>query len=235
MIPVAEIFGPTIQGEGSVIGKKTMFVRTYGCDYRCKWCDSAFTWDGTERPTLMKPEAIVERLFELGGDGFNHVTISGGNPALIGDSMESLIDILQSCGIRVGLETQGSRWKDWFYKIDDLVISPKPPSSGMDTDFDMLTMICERLMMVEGNYSLKVVVFDDRDFEYAKMVHRMFPKIPFYLSVGNDRVNAQDDITSALLARLKWLVEKVIADPEMNSVAVLPQLHTLIWGNERGV
>ena len=46
-IPVMEIFGPTIQGEGMVIGQKTMFVRTAGCDYSCSWCDSAFTWDGT--------------------------------------------------------------------------------------------------------------------------------------------------------------------------------------------
>ncbi|MDF0142324.1 7-carboxy-7-deazaguanine synthase QueE, partial [Staphylococcus pseudintermedius] len=44
-IPVLEIFGPTIQGEGRVIGRKTMFVRTAGCDFRCSWCDSKFTWD----------------------------------------------------------------------------------------------------------------------------------------------------------------------------------------------
>ncbi|PFV11560.1 7-carboxy-7-deazaguanine synthase QueE, partial [Bacillus cereus] len=41
-IPVLEIFGPTIQGEGMVIGQKTMFIRTAGCDYSCSWCDSAF-------------------------------------------------------------------------------------------------------------------------------------------------------------------------------------------------
>lgn len=234
MIPVAEIFGPTIQGEGPVIGKKTMFVRTYGCDYRCVWCDSAFTWDRSERPVRMKPQAIIDRLFELGGEGFNHVTISGGNPALIGDDMDLLIDLLHSRGIRVGLETQGSRWQDWLYKVDDLVISPKPPSSRMITDFDILADICERLME-KGNHSLKVVVFDDRDFEYAKAIHRMFPGVPFYLSVGNDRVNADGDITPALLDRLKWLAGKVIADPDMNDVCVLPQLHTLIWGNERGV
>lgn len=48
-IPVLEIFGPTIQGEGMVIGQKTMFVRTAGCDYSCSWCDSAFTWDGSAK------------------------------------------------------------------------------------------------------------------------------------------------------------------------------------------
>lgn len=40
-IPVLEIFGPTIQGEGMVVGQKTMFIRTAGCDYSCAWCDSA--------------------------------------------------------------------------------------------------------------------------------------------------------------------------------------------------
>src|SRR5690606_39988469 len=51
-IPVIEIFGPTIQGEGMVIGQKTMFVRTAGCDYSCSWCDSAFTWDGSGKSLI---------------------------------------------------------------------------------------------------------------------------------------------------------------------------------------
>ena len=51
-IPVLEVFGPTIQGEGRVIGRKTMFVRTAGCDYRCSWCDSAFTWDGSAKEDI---------------------------------------------------------------------------------------------------------------------------------------------------------------------------------------
>lgn len=232
MIPVLEIFGPTIQGEGSVIGQKTMFVRTAGCDYRCSWCDSAFTWDGSEKPEMMEPADVIDRLFQEGGTEFNHVTISGGNPALIGKSMGVLIDLLHSWRIRVGLETQGSRWQDWFPKVDDLVISPKPPSSGMETDFDILTGILNRLT---GGHSLKVVVFDDRDFLYAKKVHRMFPGVPFFLSVGNDHVNDDGDIVPALLNRLEWLTEKVMADPDMNDARVLPQLHALLWGNRRGV
>ena len=39
-IAISEIFGPTIQGEGALIGKPTVFVRTGGCDYRCSWCDT---------------------------------------------------------------------------------------------------------------------------------------------------------------------------------------------------
>ena len=69
-IPVLEIFGPTIQGEGRVIGRKTMFVRTAGCDYRCSWCDSAFTWDGSAKDDieLLTAQDIYDRLKEIGGN-----------------------------------------------------------------------------------------------------------------------------------------------------------------------
>ena len=55
-----------------------MFVRTAGCDYRCSWCDSAFTWDGSAKEDikLMTAEEIYEALLEIGGHRFNHVTIS---------------------------------------------------------------------------------------------------------------------------------------------------------------
>lgn len=63
-VPVIEMFGPTIQGEGMVIGQKTMFVRTAGCDYTCAWCDSAFTWDGSGKHliTHMTAEEIWEQM-----------------------------------------------------------------------------------------------------------------------------------------------------------------------------
>ena len=69
-IPVMEIFGPTIQGEGAVIGQKTMFVRTAGCDYSCSWCDSSFTWDGSRSKMQIKQmdaEEIWDELKRIGG------------------------------------------------------------------------------------------------------------------------------------------------------------------------
>jgi 7-carboxy-7-deazaguanine synthase len=239
-IPVLEIFGPTIQGEGMVIGQKTMFVRTAGCDYSCRWCDSAFTWDGSAKEEIrqMTAEEIWNRLVELGGDRFNHVTISGGNPALI-KALDELISLLKENKIRIALETQGSRWQDWFYDIDDLTISPKPPSSGMNTDFAVLDDIIERLNKRErvANVSLKVVVFDEKDFAYAKFVHARYPNIPFYLQVGNEDVTELDDFTlrTKLLEKLEWLIEKTVQTKEMNDARVLPQLHALVWGNKRGV
>ncbi|AIQ52985.1 7-carboxy-7-deazaguanine synthase QueE [Paenibacillus sp. FSL R7-0331] len=236
-IPVIEIFGPTIQGEGAVIGVKTMFVRTYGCDYRCGWCDSAFTWDGSakDKVQLMEPEAILNELLDLAGDNFDCVTISGGNPALIGESMADFVKLLHERGIQAAIETQGSRWQDWFYDIDVLTISPKPPSSGMVTDWEKLDDIINRLRLAgKAAHSLKVVVFNEEDFAYARNVHRRYPEIPMYLQPGNEDVTEPGDISARLLGRLEWLFNLVIADPAMNRVRVLPQLHALIWHNKRG-
>ena len=122
-----------------VIGQKTMFVRTAGCDYSCAWCDSSFTWDGTGKDDIKQMDAVEiwDELKRLGGNGFSFVTISGGNPALL-KNLSGLIELLKQNEITICLETQGSKWQDWFYDIDELTISPKPPSSKMKTDFTVL-------------------------------------------------------------------------------------------------
>lgn len=239
-LPVMEIFGPTIQGEGAVIGQKTMFVRTAGCDYSCAWCDSAFTWDGSgkEQITMMTAAEIWAELKQLGGDGFSFVTISGGNPALL-KNLEHLIAILKAHDISIGIETQGSRWQDWFYDINELTISPKPPSSKMITDFNILDEIIVKLNTNQNkqNVSLKVVIFNDEDYLYAKQVHQRYSNIPFFFQVGNDDLTTFDNaqLVSKLLQKYEWLINKVVADLEVKNAKVLPQLHTYIWGNKRGV
>lgn len=239
-IPVLEIFGPTIQGEGMVIGQKTMFVRTAGCDYSCSWCDSAFTWDGSAKDDiqLLNAEEIWEELRSLGGDNFSFVTISGGNPALL-KNLDAFISLLKEKGIKVAIETQGSKWQDWFLDIDELTISPKPPSSKMETNFDVLDSIFKNLASnsFEGNVSLKVVIFDEADLAYAKHVHQRYTDIPFYLQVGNDDLTNfnNDELAQKLLLKYEWLVDQAVGDSEFNKARVLPQLHALIWGNKRGV
>lgn len=239
-IPVLEIFGPTIQGEGMVIGQKTMFVRTAGCDYSCSWCDSAFTWDGSAKADIKQMTAadIWEQLEALGGDRFSHVTISGGNPALLANLAE-LVQLLKRKGIKIAIETQGSKYQEWLKDIDDLTISPKPPSSGMKTDFEKLDEIINKLVNQtnQQSISLKVVIFDEADLQYAREIHHRYSNIPMYLQVGNEDIHESDTtkLVQKLLNKYESLVEQVIEDKELNQVRVLPQLHTLVWGNKRGV
>lgn len=235
-IPVLEIFGPTIQGEGKVIGRKTMFVRTAGCDYRCDWCDSSFTWDGSAKDEIrmMTADEVYEELKEVGGDYFNHVTISGGNPALI-KAIQDLVDLFQEKGIYTALETQGSKYQPWMRQIDDLTISPKPPSSMMKPNLPLLDEVIEQC--VHDTLNLKVVIFEEADFDFAKMIHHRYPSIPFYLQVGNPYLEGEhvDNHTDKLLSLYEDLVDRVMKSSEMNDVYVLPQLHTLLWSNTKGV
>ena len=238
--PVLEIFGPTIQGEGMVVGRKTMFVRTAGCDYSCAWCDSAFTWDGSAKDEIerLTADEILARLKETGGTQFDHVTISGGNPALLA-KLDELITPLHQQGIEVALETQGSRWQEWFPQIDDLTISPKPPSSKMKTNWDILDSIIQQLRDYHrlANTSIKVVIFDEADLGYAEDVHERYPDVSFFLQVGNDDLEESkpSNLASELLDKYEWLIDQVVASSRLNRVRVLPQVHALVWGNKRGV
>ncbi|MCZ0701952.1 7-carboxy-7-deazaguanine synthase [Natronobacillus azotifigens] len=238
--PILEIFGPTIQGEGMVVGRKTMFIRTAGCDYQCSWCDSAFTWDGSakEEIEMLTTEQIMDRLKEVGKDRFDHVTISGGNPALL-QNLNQLIDALHACDLNVALETQGSRWQPWFLTIDDLTISPKPPSSKMQTDWEMLDKIIASLTEENrlSHLSLKVVVFDQEDLDYATYIHARYPEVSLFLQVGNDDLSEIDpeQLAHHLLSKYEWLIDQVMLSNTLNAVRVLPQVHALVWGNKRGV
>lgn len=229
-IPVLEIFGPTFQGEGRSIGQKTMFVRTGGCDYSCAWCDSAFTWDGSEKPDLMTAEDILTQLDALGS--YSHVTISGGNP-LLHASIGTLVDALKSRGITMSVETQGSYWQNWILDIEDVTISPKPPSSGMTVDYDRLDVFFKRLP--EQQRTVKIVIFDEADLDFAAAVSDRYALKTLYLSLGNPDPAEEGTIAPRMLSDLKTLWERVAGDARFNHARVLPQLHALVFANDRGV
>ncbi|WP_245595958.1 7-carboxy-7-deazaguanine synthase QueE [Paenibacillus taiwanensis] len=237
-IPVLEIFGPTVQGEGLLVGQKTMFIRTAGCDYRCSWCDSAFTWDGSAKQDIemLSAEGIWDKLYALAPGQFSHVTLSGGNPALL-PQLGCLVEVLCAKGIRLAVETQGTKWQPWLALVDDVTISPKPPSSGMKTCYELLDDMVNKLSTGGNGLCLKVVIFNEEDFDYAIAIHERYPAVPFVLQTGNEAVTTTDDdsLVKSLLRRYEWLIYRVSVEARLNDVRVLPQLHTLVWGNKRGV
>ncbi|EJZ16802.1 7-carboxy-7-deazaguanine synthase QueE [Rhizobium sp. Pop5] len=237
-IRVSEIFGPTIQGEGALIGLPTVFVRTGGCDYRCSWCDSLHAVDSAFRDQWMSMsvEAIWQEVTKLSGGKPLTVSLSGGNPAI--QPLGPLIELGHSNGYRFALETQGSVARDWFRDLDTLVLSPKPPSSGMQTDWEQVGN-CLRLAAGGPEVALKIVVFDDADYAFAQEVSQRYPDIPLFLQPGNHTPPAPDDDDARIdidgvMDRMHWLVGKVTADQWFDA-RVLPQLHVLLWGNKRGV
>lgn len=228
--PLVEAFGPTIQGEGPDAGLPVYFLRFGLCDYRCVWCDSMYAVDprqlraaGVER---LDVASIVARLGAL-LPGARMVVLSGGNPAV--HELGGLVDELHALGFVVAVETQGSIWRDWLAQVDRLVVSPKPPSSGMTSErhAEEHTRFLESCVNAGQTLVLKYVVFDDVDLDWA--LSEAGGK-PCFLSVGTDPGASSADV----LARYTWLCEQVIAR-QVDNVKVLPQMHVLAWGHARGV
>lgn len=231
---IAEIFGPTIQGEGALIGEPTVFIRAGGCDYRCSWCDSLHAVESRYRHTWtsMSAEAVWDEVLRLSGGQPLTVSLSGGNPAI--QDFGPVIAQGRAPGYRFACETQGSIPRPWFTALNTLVLSPKPPSSGEDVDWESFAA-CVAAGPPAGRTVMKIVVFDEVDYQWAKAAHARHPDLPLYLQPGNPEVDPEVPVDLQFLAdRLGWLTENAMADGWF-APRILPQLHVLIWGNKRGV
>lgn len=253
LITIAENSFLTIQGEGALVGRPTVFVRTGGCDFRCAWCDSMHAVDPANKANWrqMDSMAILLEVERLTDNKPILITLSGGNPAL--QPLASLIDDgLMRCHT-FAMETQGSIAKTWFNKLDHLILSPKPPSSGMRTRWtrveDCLGAACATSTK-PPDVSFKVVVMSEEDYEFAREAYDVARRmryayklpIPFFITPGNHtppegaQYNSQNDEfdIEGVMARTRWLVERVSRDKWFD-VSIIPQLHTILWGNRQGV
>lgn len=230
-------------------GMPTHFVRFGGCDFRCSWCDSKYAVDPAEvraHAEHLSADEVMDRLDRL-SPAPSWVTLSGGNPALL--ELGPLVDILHSCDLQVCVETQGSRWRDWLSHVDCLTVSPKPPSSGMAGSKEAIELA---YFMDNANGfgknrggALKIVVFDDTDFEWARQIIKECPFWDAYLSAGTPSVSEWgSEVTESVSTRqvrdqvgdrYAWLCDKVVQCNDLRHARVLPQLHVVAYGHARGV
>lgn len=240
MIPVAEIFGPTIQGEGPHVGMQTLFVRVAGCDFKCAWCDSKFAWkiDGSIKRYGTKELADI-LVQECNNSKCSNVVLTGGNPCLY--DFKQVIDILHDNNITVDIETQGSKMPDWLLDVDLLVISPKAPSSNQPDVYKTVNEYMKLLTSIKQKVAIKIPVFNEEDFEFAMKYYALVDyyrekgvDIDLYLSVGNTNTTEAGDISKRVLSDYEKLIN-MVANSYMERVFILPQVHTLVWGNKQGV
>lgn len=248
--PVTEIFGPTIQGEGIDQGQPCYFVRFGGCDFRCTWCDTPHA----VLPTMVRAskrlteDEILDALQAL-PEGPSLVVVSGGNPAL--HELGPLCERIHEQGMRVAVETQATKYKNWLRMVDRLCLSPKPPSSEMQFIPADFMEYLGKVYSGNGRVFVKLVVFDHADYEWAvnvfKMVRLAKFNVPFYLSAGNDSgktvgsPDRQDDRTLSqvrndLMNKYLWLINRTMVDQRLlGEVKVQFQNHVAAWGNKQGV
>lgn len=244
-LPVMEIFGPTIQGEGAMIGIQTTFIRFGLCDYKCTMCDSMHAVDPAQvkaNAQWLLPIEIIPLLEPHHSSGCEWVTLSGGNPA-IHDLSNLVLDVQDVLRVKVAVETQGTLMPEWLHFCDNITVSPKSP--GMGEKFE--PALFERFLMnfkYHQGFNVKVVVFSMADIEWAKQINYAMLEEglgdKMYISLGNPYPpgNPNEPITNEL--RIKLLDEYALMvqdliDSKMPNVKFLPQLHVLAWGNKQGV
>lgn len=252
-IPLVEVFGPTIQGEGHVIGQQTYFLRFGLCDYKCTMCDSMHAVDPREVKTHAKfltQEEIAEELFQINkANTTNWVTFSGGNPCI--HDLSELVDILHKRGWKIAVETQGTLVPEWIKRVDVVTISPKGPGIGEQTDLEVLDRFMEKStdfphyeIGIGVERVMKIVVFDERDLEFAAAMYERYADQldGFCLSQGNPNPpnkEGKSDVPRAtlllsLLDGYRRLFEDICNHPVLHKVKFLPQWHVFVWGQDKG-
>lgn len=116
---VVEIFH-SIEGEGLRAGLPATFIRLYGCNLNCSYCDSRYACEGDEFEEM----TIVDIVKEVQQIGCPNVTITGGEP-LIHHGIEELVSILSCNQFQVNIETNGSgSLKDFSDRIGSFHVTP---------------------------------------------------------------------------------------------------------------
>ena len=154
---IIEIY-KSLQGESSYTGLPCVFVRLAGCNLRCTWCDSEYTFKGGQRMSLGEIETEVRRLSPEGG----LVEITGGEPLLQEREAVALMDRLLP-GYTVLLETSGERPLDRVPAAVVKIVDVKCPDSGEGDTFRI-----ENLNALGRHDEVKFVIASRGDYEFAR-------------------------------------------------------------------
>ena len=218
---ITEIY-KSIQGESTHAGLPCVFVRLTGCNLRCSWCDSEYTFTGGQRRTLEEVAAEVERLSPDGG----LVEITGGEPMLQEREVVPLMQRLLDAGYTVLLETSGERPLERVPRQVIKIVDVKCPDSGEPDTFHM-----ENLETLSSQDEVKFVLSDRADYEFARdfvkqhSLDRRVKAVLFSPAFSKDARGARD--TSYCLLDPRELADWILADSVPARLGL--QIHKFIW------
>lgn len=169
-LQVVEIFN-SISGEGISTGEIVTFVRVEGCNLRCSYCDTRYSYQG-DNYELLTPSEILEKVESFGTD---KIICTGGEPLVEGTAKRYLPLFLAAQGYQVRVESNGS-WP--IYKKGE--IEKFATGQGIDLSYT-LDVKCPSSGMAQSNYfanfaklkagdELKFVVSNQRDLDYSLRV-----------------------------------------------------------------
>lgn len=221
---IAEIFY-SLQGEGSLLGVPSVFVRTSGCNLRCSWCDTPYTsWqpEGDE----MTVEAILAQVLAYPA---RHAVLTGGEP-MIQPQLAPLSRALREAGWHITIETAGT--VDADVACDLMSISPKLANSTPAGEWAIrhektrINVPVLRTLMAKGTYQLKFVVAEPGDLGEIRALVAELGAAP-----GNVILMPEGRSPELLRERSLWLAPLCLE----HGYRLSPRLHVDLWGDRRGV
>jgi 7-carboxy-7-deazaguanine synthase len=209
---VIEVYA-SVQGESTFVGLPCVFVRLAGCNLRCTWCDSTFTFTGGTHRSI---DAVVD---EACAFDVPLVEVTGGEPLAQRQSL-ALMERLLARGRQVLLETSGSRDISAVPDGVHVILDLKPPDSGEER-----ANLWSNLDHLDAGDEVKVVIASRRDFEWARdkvREHRIHERAHVLFSPVWGAVEPRE------------LVEWILAD--RLPVRFQLQMHKVVWPpDQRGV
>ncbi|MBZ5665496.1 MAG: radical SAM protein [Acidobacteriia bacterium] len=218
---ITEIY-KSLQGESTYAGLPCVFVRLTGCNLRCSWCDSEFSFHGGKKMTLQEVLTEVARLSPSGG----LVEITGGEPMLQERDVIPLMEQLLDADYQVLLETSGERPLARVPKQVIKIVDVKCPHSGEPDTFAL-----ENLETLRPHDELKFVLTDRTDYEFARdfvVRHRLAERVHAILfSPAFEKAASGARDTSHCLLDPQELAQWILEDNVPARLSL--QIHKLIW------
>ena len=218
---ITEIY-KSLQGESTYAGLTCVFVRLTGCNLRCSWCDSEYTFRGGRKMAI---EAVLEEVSRL-SPGRGLVEITGGEPMLQEREVVSLMQRLLDGGYKVLLETSGERPLQRVPPGIIKIVDVKCPDSGEADTFHI-----ENLETLGPQDEVKFVLSGRPDYEFARdftQRHRLADLVNAVLfspAFRKGATGARD--SSHCLLDPQELAEWMLADNVPARLGL--QLHKFIW------
>lgn len=212
-INIIEVF-KSVQGETSLSGLPTTFIRLAACNLRCTWCDTTYSFGRGE------PRTIDAIMHEVRTNGCPYVCVTGGEPLL----QKNAIPLMQQLcdeGYTVSLETSGSLSTADVDPRVRVILDIKCPGSGMSHK-----NLWENIPLIKKGDEVKFVLLDRADYEWAKEIcakYSLFDKpCEVLLSPVFGSLEAKDLVNwlleDKLKVRLNMQVHKFIWDPATKGV-----------------
>ena len=224
---ITEIY-KSLQGESTYAGLPCVFVRLTGCNLRCSWCDTEYSFYGGKK---MTPEQVFEEVVHLSSSGL--VEITGGEPMLQERELVPFMQRLLDSGYTVLLETSGERPLEKVPAGVIKIVDVKCPGSDEGDSFRI-----ENLNTLTQRDEVKFVIADRHDYEFARDFTRghilatrvnavlFSPAFSKEASGGRDASNCLLDpqqlaewmLEDNVHARLSLQIHKLIWDPALKGV-----------------